>query len=260
MSEDSGVSPNPDSPKCGSEKRRNWLDEGLVEPHQHWRLALASIGDAVIATDSAGIVTFLNPVAESLCGVPLSDSAGRPLREIFRIVNEKTRGPVESPVDQVLATGLKVALANRTVLIAHDGRETPIDDSAAPIVGEDGQVSGVVLVFRDVSEKRRSGEMNQRLAAIVESSDDIIASKNLDGILTSWNRGAERILGYTAAEVIGNHVSMLVPTEHMEDIEAILTRVRRGEKVDHYQTRRRRKDGTIIDVSLTILAHPQRGG
>jgi PAS domain S-box-containing protein len=252
MSKDSGVSPNPDSPKCGSDKRRNRLDEEFVESHQHWRLALASIGDAVIATDSAGIVTFLNPVAESLCGVPLSDSVGRPLREIFRIVNEKTRGPVESPVDHVLATGLKVALANRTVLITHDGRETPIDDSAAPIVSDDGQVSGVVLVFRDVSEKRRAAELNERLAAIVESSDDIIASKTLDGILTSWNRGAERILGYTAAEVVGNHVSMLVPPEHMEDIDTILNRIRRGETVDHFQTKRRRKDGTIIDVSLTI--------
>ena len=252
MSEDSGVSPNPDFPKCGSEKRRNWPDEGLVEPHQHWRMALASIGDAVIATDSAGIVTFLNPVAATLCGVPLSESVGRPLREIFRIVNEQTRGPVENPVDQVLATGLTAALANHTVLIAPDGKETPIDDSAAPIVGESGEVSGVVLVFRDVSEKRRAAELNERLAAIVESSDDIIASKTLDGILTSWNRGAERILGYTAAEVVGKHVSMLVPPEHVEDIDAILNRIRRGEKVDHYQTKRRRKDGTIIDVSLTI--------
>jgi PAS domain S-box-containing protein len=100
--------------------------------------------------------------------------------------------------------------------------------------------------------------VNERLAAIVESSDDIIASKTLDGIITSWNRGAERILGYTAAEVIGKHVSMLAPPEHLEDIEAILARIRRGEKVDHYQTRRRRKDGAIIDVSLTVS--PIRNG
>ena len=105
MSKNSGVSPTHDFPKSDSDHRRNRLDEGFIEPQQQWRMALASIGDAVIATDSAGIVTFLNPVAESLCGVQLSDSAGRPLGEIFRIVNEKTRGPVENPVDQVLATG-----------------------------------------------------------------------------------------------------------------------------------------------------------
>ncbi len=93
---------------------------------------------------------------------------------------------------------------------------------------------------------------NERLAAIVESSDDIIVSKTLDGIITSWNRGAEQILGYTAAEVVGNHVSMLVSPEQVEDIEAILKRIRRGEKVDHYHTRRRRKDGVVIDVSLTV--------
>jgi PAS domain S-box-containing protein len=252
MSKDPDVSATPDSPRGGAEMRVDLSNEGFTEPPQYWRMALASIGDAVIATDSAGVVTFVNPVAELLCGVPLSDSAGRPLREIFHIVNEKTRLPVESPVDQVLATGLTVALANQTVLIAPNGRETVIDDSAAPIVGKDGQVSGVVLVFRDVSEKRRAAEMNERLAAIVESSDDIIASKTLDGILTSWNRGAERILGYTAAEVVGKHVSILVPPEHMEDVDAILNRIRRGEKVDHFQTKRRRKDGTVIDVSLTI--------
>jgi PAS domain S-box-containing protein len=252
MSKDSDISPIPDSPKTGSDAPRHHLDEGLVEPLQYWRMALASIGDAVIATDSAGIVTFVNPVAESLCGVPLRDAAGRPVQEVFHIVNGKTGGPAESPVDRVLATGLTAALANHTVLIASDGRETLIDDSAAPILGKDGKVSGVVLVFRDVSEKRRFGEMNQRLAAIVESSDDIIASKNLDGILTSWNRGAERILGYSAAEVVGRHVSILVPPDHLEDVEAILNRIRRGEKVDHFQTKRRRKDGTVIDVSLTI--------
>lgn len=251
MSNESGVGPTPDSPKSDSDEMRNRLKQGFTG-QQHWQMALASIGDAVIATDSAGIVTFLNPVAECLCGVSLGDSAGRPLRDIFRIVNEKTRDPVGNPVDQVLATGLTVALANHRVLITPDGRETPIDDSAAPIVSENGQISGVVLVFRDVTEKRRAAEVSERLAAIVESSDDIIASKTLDGILTSWNRGAEQILGYTAAEVIGNHVSMLVPPEHLEDINAILTRIRRGEKVDHYHAKRRRKDGTIIDVSLTV--------
>jgi PAS domain S-box-containing protein len=181
MSKDTDASPAPDSPKTDSDTRRISLDERFAEPLQYRRMALASIGDAVIATDSAGIVTLLNPVAESLCGVPLSDAAGRPVREVFNIIHVQTGGPAESPVDRVLATGLTAALANHTVLIAADGRETPIDDSAAPIVGKDGKVSGVVLVFRDVSEKRRAAEMNERLAAIVESSDDIIASKTLDG-------------------------------------------------------------------------------
>jgi PAS domain S-box-containing protein len=94
--------------------------------------------------------------------------------------------------------------------------------------------------------------LKERLAAVVESSDDIIVSKDLDGVITSWNRGAEQALGYTAEEVVGRHVSMLFPPEHSEDVELILGRIRRGEKVDHYETRRRRKDGRIIDVSISV--------
>ena len=214
--------------------------------------ALKSIGDAVIATDDRGRVLFLNPVAEALTGWPVGEADGRGLTEVFRIVNEVTREPVENPVEKVLATGHIVGLANHTVLLARDGKDVPIDDSAAPILDDEGRVAGVILVFRDVTEKRHAELLNERLAAIVESSDDIIASKDLDGVITSWNRGAERVLGYTAEEVIGRHVSMLMPPELIEDMPRILARIRRGETVDHYQTRRRRKDGTIIDVSLTV--------
>ena len=218
---------------------------------QRLRTLIGCIGDAVIATDAAGKVTLFNPVAASLCGVTEREAVGRPLGDIFRIINERTRLPVDNPVEKVLATGQATELANHTVLVTPDGRETPIDDSAAPII-DGGRLSGVVLVFRDVTEKRRAAEANERLAAIIESSDDIIVTKDLDGVITSWNKGAERNLGYTAEEVIGRHVSMLMPPEAIEDTERILGRVRRGERVDHYLTKRRRKDGAIIDVSLTV--------
>ena len=214
--------------------------------------ALESIGDGVIATDDRGRVLFLNPVAEALTGWASGEARGKDLIEVFPIVNEATRQPVEHPVEKVLATGHIIGLANHTVLIARDGNEMPIDDSAAPILDDEGRVAGVILVFRDVTEKRLAELLNERLAAIVESSDDIIASKTLDGAITSWNKGAERVLGYTAEEVLGKHVSMLMPPGLVEDMPKILDRIRRGEKVDHYQTRRRRKDGTIIDVSLTV--------
>ncbi|MFO0891801.1 MAG: PAS domain S-box protein [Isosphaeraceae bacterium] len=214
--------------------------------------ALRSIGDAVIATDHGGHILFLNPVAEALTGWSDAEAHGKPLADVFRIANELTGEPVEDPVAMVLATGRMVGLANHTVLIRRDGHEVPIDDSAAPIFDEGDRLGGVILVFRDVSQRRQSELLNERLAAIVESSDDIIASKDLDGVITSWNRGAERIFGYTAEEVIGRHVSMLMPPELVEDMPRILGRIRRGEKVDHYETRRRRKDGTIIDVSLTV--------
>jgi PAS domain S-box-containing protein len=124
---------------------------------------LESIGDAVIATDSEGRVVFLNPVAEHLTGWAADDARGRGCDEIFRIVNENTRESVESPVSRVLRLGTVVGLANSTVLVARDGTERPIDDSGAPIRGSDGQISGVVLVFRDVSERRRA-EADRRSA------------------------------------------------------------------------------------------------
>ena len=133
-----------------------------------------------------------------------------------------------------------------------DGTIIDVSLTVSPIRNDEGDIVGASKVGRDITEQRRAEELREQLAAIVESSDDIIASKDLDGVITSWNKGAERVLGYTAEEVIGRHVSMLMPPELVEDMPKILGRIRRGEKVDHYETRRRRKDGTIIDVSLTV--------
>ncbi len=220
---------------------------------EHWfATALMSIGDGVIATDGAARLIFLNPIAESLTGWTSQDAFGRPIGEVFQIVNEFTREPVEDPVVKVIADGRGVTLANHTILISRDGREFPIDDAAAPIAVGTDDLSGVILVFRDVTEKRRFELSTRRLAAIIESSDDIIATKDLDGIITGWNRGAEQVLGYTAEEIVGRHVSVLMPPSVSEDTGWILGRIRRGEKVDHYQTKRRHKDGAVIDVSLTV--------
>lgn len=119
------------------------------------RITLASMGDAVIATDADGRVTSLNSVAAALTGWGLNEAAGRPLEEVFRIVNEQTRRPVDNPVKRVLAEGRIVGLANHTLLIAKDGTERPIDDSAAPIQDADGMICGVVLSFRDISERKK---------------------------------------------------------------------------------------------------------
>ena len=119
---------------------------------------MQSIGDAVIATDPDGLITFMNPPAEKLTGWPLRDAAGMPLAQVFRILHEETRAPLESPVDRVLREGHVVALGNHTLLLRRDGSEIPIDDSAAPIRNEQGELNGVVLVFRDVTEKKRAEE------------------------------------------------------------------------------------------------------
>jgi len=151
-----------------------------------------------------------------------------------------------------------VGLANHTLLIARDGVARPIDDSGAPIHDTQGDIIGVVLVFRDITERRRAEAVRTRLAAIVESSDDAIISKTLEGIITSWNQGAERLYGYTAAEVVGQPIGLLIPPDMPDDLPEIMAQLRRGERIDHYETQRVAKDGTRLDISLTIS--PLRDG
>jgi PAS domain S-box-containing protein len=232
----------------------------IERQREQLHVTLASIGDAVIVTDGGGVVTFMNPVAVALTGWEPQEAAGQPLERVFRIVNEDTREPVENPVHRVLREGVVVGLANHTVLVARDGREVPIDDSGAPIRGRGGDVAGVVMVFRDVTEARRAVEARLHLAAIVESSDDAIIGQTLDGTITSWNRGAERLYGYAADEIVGRPLAALAPPDHPDELTGILERVRRGEHIEHYETVRVRKDGGRVDVSLTISPIRDAGG
>jgi PAS domain S-box-containing protein len=134
---------------------KHGMEKKLRESEQWLSTTLRSIGDAVIATDPKSCITFMSPVAEALTAWKQKDAEGRPLKEIFNIIDEKTRKPAEDPVARVLQEGLVVGLANHTVLIAKDGTERPIDDSGAPIRDDKGAIMGVVLVFRDISERRR---------------------------------------------------------------------------------------------------------
>jgi diguanylate cyclase (GGDEF)-like protein/PAS domain S-box-containing protein len=139
------------------------LTRQLSEQHELLRVTLQSIGDAVITTDARGAVTWLNPSAERMTGWLSAEATGRPLVQVFHIVNEETRQPTQNPVDTCLNQGKVVGLANHTVLISREGDEYGIEDSAAPIRNEAGELLGVVLVFHDVTEQRRlSGEMSYR--------------------------------------------------------------------------------------------------
>jgi PAS domain S-box-containing protein len=237
---------------------RRRAEETLRKQSEWLRITLASIGDAVISTDAEGRVTFLNGVAESLTGWPQAEAIGRPLPEVFHIVNERTRRPVENPALRALREGAIVGLANHTVLIARDGTERPIDDSASPIRDDSGAPVGAVLVFRDVTERKRAEEAQARLAAIVESSEDAIVSKTLDGIILSWNAGAERLFGYAAHEAIGRSITLIIPPERQDEEHEILARIARGERVEHFETVRVAKEGRRIDISLTVS--PVRDG
>jgi PAS domain S-box-containing protein len=231
---------------------RQRTEESIRLERERLRITLSSIGDAVISTDADGRVTFLNEVAETLTGWPQADAAGRPLPEIFRIVNEHTRRVVENPAARALREGVIVGLANHTVLIARDGTERPIDDSAAPIRDVSGIPIGAVLVFRDVTERKRAQEVQARLAAIVESSDDAIISKTLDGKIVTWNAGAERLFGHTSSEAVGRSITLIIPPERLDEERSILDRLRRGERIEHFETVRIAKDGRLLNISLTV--------
>ena len=230
-----------------------------TERREVFRVTLRSIGDAVITTDINGSVTYLNEVAESLTGWSLKEALGEPLERVFHIVNEVTRRQVESPATRALREGIVVGLANHTVLIKKDGTECPIDDSAAPIRDEQGHVSGCVLIFRDVTAQRlverdKASRLHtaRLLAAIVESSNDAIIGKSLDGIIQSWNAAAERLFGFPADEAVGRNISIVIPPERIGEEDRIIARLRAGQRIEQFETERVRSDGQRIIVSLTI--------
>ncbi len=239
----------------------------LHEQREWFRTTLTSIGDAVIATDTQARVTFLNSVAATLTGWTEDEARGLPLETVFRIVNEKTGEPAGNPVLRALEKGQVVGLANHTILISKTGQEWPIDDSAAPIRDQIGRVAGVVLVFRDISARKREEEDRRtrvdRLADAEERTRSIVDNV-VDGIITiddrgriqTFNRAAERLFGYPAKETIGQNVNMLMPAPyHAEHDGYVASYVRTrqpriigiGREVEG-----RRKDGSTFPMELAV--------
>lgn len=344
---------------------------------EQFRTTLSSIGDAGIATDTVGRITFINAVAESLTGWKKEEAQNAHLDEIFKIVSEQTREKVESPLTKVLR-GETASPSYPTVLISRDGSEKPIDDTIAPILKTTGEIVGTVLVFRDITNRRyleqrrneaearfktmadtvpvlvwmsgpdklcdffnqnwlnftgrtieqelgngwiesihpddtarcleiynqsfdarqefeieyrlrrfdgeycwllghavprydtnggflgyissciditdrkKAAEAQALLVSIVESSADAIISKSLNGTIMSWNKGAERVFGYNAKEVIGQPITIIIPPEKHAEEQTILERIYRGERIEHYETIRVAKNGRRIDISLTV--------
>jgi PAS domain S-box-containing protein len=245
---------------AAAEDRAARLYRATLLDAERFATTLASIGDAVIATDTSGVITFLNPVATRLTGWEAAEALGQDIDRIFVIINRETRQPVGNPVTRVLREGVAAGLANHTMLIARDGTNYAIDDTAAPIRDSDGVLQGVVLVFRDVTAREQAESAQAHLAAIVESSGDAIFSKDLDGILTSWNAAATRLYGYLPEEVIGRSVSLLMPPDYADDLPIIMGRISRGERVERYETVRQRKDGTLLDISLIVSPVRDRTG
>ncbi len=217
----------------------------LAAERDRLAVTLASIGDGVIATDLARRITDFNPVAAALTGWPTGEALGRPVHEVFRIVHEETRAPVANPLDRAIDEGRTVGLANHTALLARDGLERPIADSAAPIRGPDGRVAGAVLVFRDQTEERRAEralrQSEARLRTLAESLPQLAWSAGADGRLDWFNQRWRDYTGQAPGQEAWE------PALHPDDSGAIQAMwagaVARGSsfEVEH---RLRRADGT----------------
>lgn len=235
----------------------------LYRSQQEFRTTLYSIGDAVITTDIRGKIKYLNPVAEELTGWRERQVVGKPLRRVFKIINEDTRQSVESPMERVLKEGLVVGLANHTLLIAKDGREVPIADSGAPIRDEEGNIIGVVLVFRDQTAERAARraleESEERYRLIVEKSHDGIEICQDDRIIFCNARFAE-ILGYTPAEIHNIPFSQIFTEEALRDLDDRRAQREAGQLLPHfYETTFYRKDRSVINVQVSYEIIHYRG-
>jgi PAS domain S-box-containing protein len=231
---------------------KHQADRQLREQREWLSVTLSSIGDAVIATDSGGRITFINPVAASLTGWPTAEAVGRPLKEVFHIVNERTRTVVDDPVTKVLQTGTIIGLANHTVLIRRDGKDIPIDDSGAPIRDQEGRIQGVVLVFRDVSERRRAEAEREKLLSAIEQAGEAVVITDSKGTIEYVNPAFEHITGYTRSEAGGQTFRIL--KSGLQDrafYEQLWKTISSG---GTFQGRliNKRKDGTLYTVDATI--------
>ena len=198
----------------------------LQEREQNLSLTLNSIGDAVITTDAKGRVTRMNPVAENMTGWSFQEADGQPLKTIFPIVNASTREPIENPVEKVLVTGETVYLSNHTTLIAKDGTEYQIADSAAPIRNGDDHILGMVLIFNDVTAQYKLREeirlSEQRLRLYHEQAPMASIEWNTDFQVVSWNSAAEQMFGYALDEVKGRYfVDIMLPKNAIVDVKQI---------------------------------------
>jgi two-component system CheB/CheR fusion protein len=228
------------------------IGEAIVGGDSQFREVLEALPAAVYITDSMGRITYYNQAAATLWGhrPELGKSEwcgswklfwpdGRPLPhgECPMAMAVKERRPVR---------GVE-AVAERP-----DGSRVPFIPYPTLLYDASGRFVGAVNMLVDITERKRAEDYAQRLTAIVEFSDDAIVSKDLNGVIVSWNKGAERLFGYAADEVIGKPITILIPPDRLDEEPGILERIARGDHIDHYETIRRRKDGSLVEISLTV--------
>jgi len=203
--------------------------------------------DAIISKTLDGIITSWNVGAEKIFGYKAEEVLGKSI--LILIPQERTME--EDYILSTIKKGIRIQHF-QTSRIAKDGEELPISLTVSPVKDKEGNIIGISKIARNISKERKAAERHEILAAIVESSDDAIISKDLNGIILSWNTGAQKIFGYSEEEVIGRHISILIPAYRLEEENQIISSIKKGVKVDHFQTKRLTKSGKELDISLTV--------
>jgi PAS domain S-box-containing protein len=206
-----------------------------------------SSNDAIIGKTLDGLITSWNPAAEKIFGYRASEAIGQPITIII---------PPEC-VDEAAQVLRRIRRGEtvehfETVRMAKGGERVSVSLTVSPIKDAGGNVVGASKIVRDVRERQQADASRSRLAAVVESSEDAIISKTLDGVITAWNPAAERVFGYTAAEAIGRPITMLIPEERRSEEDELLARIRRGDRVESFETVRVAKDGRRLTIALTV--------
>jgi PAS domain S-box-containing protein len=224
-------------------------------PENLLRAIVESSDDAIISKDLSGIVTSWNGSAERMFGYSAEEIIGRPIT----ILIPGDRADEEARIISKVRAGERIDHFE-TVRLRKNGTLIDVAVSISPVRAENGKIVGASKVARDISETKRTTAADVLLAAIVNSSDDAIISKTLDGTITSWNLGAERIFGYAAVEIVGQSVFNLIPADRHDEEPLIIARLRAGERIDHFETVRLRKNGESFPISLTISPIRSRDG
>ncbi len=234
---------------------RKQAEEALRESEEKFRTSLNSIGDAVITADKDGNITHMNAMAEHLTAWNLTDALGKPLEQVFAIVNEQTGRKVESPVNKILSIGKVIGLANHTVLIAKDEKEIPIADSGAPIINTKGEILGVVLVFRDQTKERaysrKIHESEEKYRTVFQTSPDAVSISRMDGLYEDINDSFTRITGFTQEEVIGKHTYEINIWAHNKDRKKFVKELKEKGFVSNLESQFRCKDGRLLTALLS---------
>ncbi|MEU7058008.1 PAS domain S-box protein [Streptomyces sp. NPDC046197] len=231
--------------RCGTPFR----ESGPSAAEERFRGLLEAAPDAMVIVDDTGTIRLVNAQTEALFGYRREELLGRPVELLvpnrFRAHHTRHRdGYATNRQVRPMGAGLELHGLRK------NGTEFPVEISLSPMETADGLL--VSAAVRDVSDRKAAEERINELAALVESSQDAILAKTLDGYITYWNAAAARLYGYAAEEAIGRHVSLLAPVELQDDISALLKRLRHGEKVEHFETLRVTKDGAFLDVDVTL--------